>query len=290
MFLSRNTRSGAYVNPGCAGDFASVLHRSTYNSQVSAIEIERHLRVDPHPIPPTHLREHYHGDRHHDYWVSGIRDYARVMRYWREHTGREAFSTYFDMGGSSGRVARHFACMHPEATIYLSDLGVASIEWAIAHLPRNVLAFQSTVLPFLPIREGSVDLITAFSVFTHIDHHEYGWLAELARIVSDDGLLYITAMTEETWDACMAIDWRYNGLTKSVDGFADYPRGVPMPAEHGRIPFTSKSGYGTTFHRKAYIRETWGRFFDILDIVVHPEVMKNGEQSLVIMRPRKRRL
>jgi SAM-dependent methyltransferase len=287
MFLSRDGRSGAYKNPGSAVDFQSLLPRSTYNKEVLIDEIERHLKVDDFPIPPTHLREHYHGDRHHDYWVSGIRDYTRVMNYWQQYTGRETLSSYFDMGGSSGRVARHFACMHPNANIYLSDLGIDSIEWAIAHLPDNIRAFQSTVLPFLPLQDNSIDLITAFSVFTHIDYHEYGWLAELARVVSHDGLLYITAMTEETWDACMAIDWRYNGLIKSVDGFNEYPRGTSMPKDQGRIPFTSKSGYGSTFHRKSHIRKVWGRYFEILDIVVHPDVLNNGEQSLVILRPKK---
>jgi SAM-dependent methyltransferase len=287
MFLARNQRIETAGTVEIPADVADLRGVSIYKGDVSPEDVERHRLADVYPLPPTAVREHYHGDRHYDYWLSGIRDYNRVMAYWTKLSGGARFGSYFDMGGSSGRVARHFAAMHPEATVYLSDLGISQIEWALTHLPRNIRAFQSTVLPQLPIRDGSVDIISAFSVFTHIDHHEYGWLAELARIAAPKGMLYITAMTEECWDASMALDWRYKGLVGSVQGFDAFPSGAPMP-EVSRIPLTSKSGYGTTFHRKSHIQDVWARYFDICDIVVHPDVLRNGEQTLVIMRAKDR--
>jgi SAM-dependent methyltransferase len=286
MFLTRSHRQDEGAPVGVPSDFVEGFRTSIYKREVTAEQIARHLAADTSPVPATHMREHYHGDRHYDYWLSGVRDYNRVMHYWNSVARRDSFGSFFDMGGSSGRVVRHVAALHPDATVWLSDLGISQIEWALAHLPKNLRAFQSTVLPYLPIPDRSIDIVTAFSVFTHIDQQEYGWLAELSRICAPDGMLYITAMTEETWDACMTIDWRYNGLLRSVKGFDAYERGSPMPADKGRIPFLDANGYGTTFHRRRHIEQVWGRFFDVVDIVVHPEVLKNGEQTLVILRPR----
>ena len=50
--------------------------------------------------------------------------------------------------------------------------------------PTNLRIFQNTILPHLPIEDNSLSLVTAFSVFTHIDDLDLAWIAELRRILS----------------------------------------------------------------------------------------------------------
>lgn len=287
MFLSRNQRAKYQPNPGTPQDFQSKVKNSVYYAELPDDAIADHLAHDLAQIPPTSYREGYHGDRHHDYWLSGVRDYRRVMSYWDKYGAGRAPRSFLDFGGSSGRVVRHMAAMNPQAQVYCADLGITAIEWALAHLPMNVQAMQSTILPGLPLADRSVDVITAFSVFTHVDNHEYGWLAELARVAAPGAMLYLTLMTEETWDACMRIDWRYKGLTGSVAGFDAYERGTPMPADKDKIAFYDKSNsYGTTFHSKRHVHKVWARFFDIHEIWTPPGVETIGEQTVVVCSPK----
>lgn len=279
--LSRDVRFEPEESPGRPADFEDLIRSSTH-LPLDAQLLERHLDADRAPIPPPRYRQNYYSDRHHDYWRSGVWDYVQILAQWNRFFPARTFNSYFDFGGSSGRVARHFSAMHPECTVYVSDLAISSIEWALANLPGNVKAFQGVTVPTLPLPDHSIDLLTGFSVFTHIDTHEYGWLAELGRVMSDDGLLYVTVMTEEVWDAFMRLDWRYEQFVKGNVGFDAFQRGVAMPEK--RMPFYSRSGENLTiFHSKEHIRSVWSRFFDVVDII--PPKLAH-EQSVVVMKPR----
>lgn len=285
MLLSRNIRADLEENVGTANDHKELFAKSKYKKELIAEEVENGLRFDISDIPPLKARAGYHGADHFEYWLSGVRDYQRLMHFWSTYQGLQPPGTFLDLGGSSGRVARHMAARHPEMKVILPDIEVLAIEWALKYLPENVMAFQNLIVPPLPIADGSVDYLSSFSVFTHMDNYEYSWLAECRRIINPDGLLYITAMTERCWDAFMNLDWRYRTLLNSVEGFEKYPRGCPMPGD--RVALLDKSGsYGTTFHSTKHINDVWGRFFEILEIYYPPGVETIGEQAIVVMRPR----
>ena len=55
-------------------------------------------------------------------------------------------------------------------------------------MPPSVRCFLNGFVPTLPIPDQHFDVITAFSVFTHIDELESSWLLELRRVLKPGGL------------------------------------------------------------------------------------------------------
>ncbi len=225
------------------------------------------LRLDNIAIPATEMRGNYHGQRHLDYWLSGLSDFAIVMQKWR-NTRSEEPTAMFELGTLSGRVLRHFATHFPDSRVVGSDIRITEIEWMIRNMPSNVFVFQNTIVPHLPLPDRSFDITMAFSVFTHIDTYELAWLAELLRITRDNGMLFLTVQTERAWNRIMQEDKRYRGMLVGTIGFGDYKRGSPMPESPGKLFFPSPDGaYGSAFHTSQYIRTVWGRLLRVNEIL-----------------------
>ena len=68
-----------------------------------------------------------------------------------------------------------------------------------ANFPSTIKVFQGMYFPFLPIEDRTFDLISAMSVFTHIDETETSWLLELWRILKPGGIAVVTIHNEDTW-------------------------------------------------------------------------------------------
>ena len=114
----------------------------------------------------------------------------------------------------------------------------------------------------------------ATSVFTHIPDIWADWLLELHRILSPGGLLVSTHMAEQNWEAVLKepYDEDRAGLTvvpETAPGYVDGP--------------------GLVFHSDWWLREHWGRAFEILEID-HPEEPSDGgeplEQNFLLARKR----
>ena len=90
------------------------------------------------------------------------------------------------------------------------DIDTTSIEWMQANLvvlPFHVFA-TSAVSEALPVSEdGSVDLIYAVSVFSHLADHWSGWLAELHRCLSSSGLLLVSLLGEASSEPIAGEHW-----------------------------------------------------------------------------------
>src|SRR5262245_45049214 len=92
---------------GIPGDFRGFPVEDPQLADVArSPRLDERLHRDHMPIPSTQDREGYYGDRHFEYWLSGLRDYSLV---------KGALSTLswkglrvLDFGGATGRVARHF--------------------------------------------------------------------------------------------------------------------------------------------------------------------------------------
>jgi hypothetical protein len=115
-------------------------------------------------------------------------------------------------------------------------------------------------------------VISAFSVFTHVDIFETGWLSELHRILSPRGLVYLTVHNDATWQllqqakAAGADDHLLNRIgqvepksRKMLDG--------PLPSGRTDFRYTDVGPYrALVFHSNDYLQKTWGRFFEITEI------------------------
>lgn len=221
------------------------------------------MEKDTYPLPDTDQREGYYGDNHLRYWLSGFRDYRHLNSLLREHS--KSLEHMFDFGGATGRVSRHFACHHPRCRVYLSDLNLRHVNWVNAYLPPTIFAFQNTSIPHLPLKESSLDLVTAFSVFTHIEVFHLQWFLELRRILKPEGLFYLTLQTEHTL-ANLNPGWPLAKSLQTRSGF-DPEEGMRQLERDGRLiyRFNDDTSYSAhIFYHKNYFLDVIGRIFHVL--------------------------
>ena len=214
------------------------------------------MRRDPAPLPECSNREGYCGDDHLGYWLHGYRDYRRTLAVLPDGLvgGR-----YFDFGGSTGRVFRHFAFQSDAWDVWSSDFKINSVEWNLRHFPTTIKTLLNNCNPSLPLPDNYFDLVTAFSVFTHINEPEIGWLLELRRILKVGGIACISVQEETSWqhphdDLRMAI-------RRDRPEIVDLPM---FPEEKTVVRFREDDPYNcNVFHARKYIERVWGRFFEI---------------------------
>lgn len=245
------------------------------------------LERDPYPLPASAEREGYHGERHLDYWLSGLEDFTRVRAALERH-GRTLAAPFalLDFGCASGRVLRHFLCQAQGLDLWGADLNERHVEWLLRHFPRALKPFQCTTLPSLPLQDESLDLVTAFSVFTHIDEYELAWLLELRRSLKTGGLAYLTIHSEETWGRLGPGMTVYDNLFAVRDVISDHAIRPelfhgPMPLDKTVFRWRTAELYNTNvFLSKRHVHAVWGRFFEVLEIVPQG----SGYQDVVVLR------
>jgi SAM-dependent methyltransferase len=99
-----------------------------------------------------------------------------------------------DWGCGCGRISRHLP-RHTDARIVGRDIDPVTVAWSAANLPGDFRL--SGLAPPLDLGDGSVDVILAQSVFTHLgEAAQRAWLAELARVLAPGGLLLLSFMDE----------------------------------------------------------------------------------------------
>ena len=228
------------------------------NSPTLFASVER----DTLPIPSTRNREGYYRDRHFEYWLSGFSDYIQIREVYPAARLRGA--RLLDFGGATGRVARHFFVQEELAEVMVCDVNINNVTWVLEHL-HGINAFKNSPIPSLPLPGNSFDLITAFSVFTHMNEYELAWLYELKRILKPGGLLCVTVHNDDTW-RILPTTWVYNVLQKSKEFQAIYSANAPLKERHA-FEYSSESVYNcNTFHPNSYIHRTWGRILTVLEI------------------------
>jgi hypothetical protein len=241
-------------------------------------EIQAAIARDDVPIPHPDDREGYYRDCHLNYWLSG----AANLRTLRDFIPPDALSHVLDFGGATGRFARHFAMSDDVQRVTVADLSFNHVQWVSEHFGPKVRSAKVCPQPHFPLADRSVTLCVGISVFTHIDTHESGWLAEINRVLVDGGWAYLTIHSEDTW-ATMC-EKPVEALVGDQQ-FLDLCRpGEPMPAE--RLVFDYKPGTRyhccNTFVTTDYVRRIWARWFDVIGI--HPG--SHNRHAVVVLRKR----
>ena len=267
-----------------------MLKVELYDGSTADICLSEAASKDSFAIPATIDREGYFGDNHLGFWVSGLVDYLKL-----EHVRTRFFGdspvTLLDLGCATGRFLRHPAAQGSGWSLIGCDIDEMNIDWVKRHLGEGSTLFQNTVYPHLPLPDCSVDIITAFSVFTHLDKLEDAWLLELRRVLRPGGILYLTAHTEEVW---ADVPQRHDILDAFLKCRSEWslPKGIviepslftrPMP-DHAVLRFESAGSYvSQTFHSRSYIQKYWGRIYSIEGVY---ERYHNDFQTVVVMKKR----
>ncbi len=239
----------------------------------------RAIERDQIPLPATIDREGYHGDLHFAYWLSGVEDLRMVERL----LPQASFRHVLDFGGASGRFARHVVLADESAKVTIADLNVNHVEWVDQHFGPSVRAVKVSPYPYFPLADGSVTLCVGLSVFTHIDSYETGWLAEVHRVLADGGYALLTVHSEQTWNVLPAQAELLKRLLRDPDFKEAFRPGEPMPA--GRHVYTSNPNSiehnCNVFMDSNYIRQRWGRWFEVVDVAHRAH---HNFQGAVILR------
>lgn len=253
-------------------------------------ELRRLVEDDRLPIPIPPDRQGYWGDRHLQYWLSGLGDYLLLSELIGQRSGAEP-PRLFDFGCASGRVLRHFAVHDRRAAELLgSDIDRVNVDWARSYLPPAATVFQNTVVPPLPLPQDSIDFLWACSVFTHVDEFEEAWLLELRRILRPGGRAFLSVHRERTWS--MIADpahFMHERLCRPGMEVAGKPElridqglfAQPMPQP--RVVLFDRSGIHNiwTFHSSEYLAARWGRIFEIERVIERGHGM---HQDAILLR------
>lgn len=212
---------------------------------------------------------------------AGVPDPADVLASYRA-VGRDSRATILDLLGSdwtwegkraldfgcgSGKVMRHFLAEARECELWGCDIDERSIAWLQKELSPPLVAFLNGEAPPLEQPDEHFDLVWSVSVFTHLTDHWAGWLAELHRVLKPGGLAIISFLGGAMYEVWTGGDWdpAQIGMTVLNHG-QDWELGGP-----------------TVFHSPWWLREHWGRAFEIVQM---RESTAPREHGLVVLRRR----
>lgn len=236
---------------------------------------------DNFPIPAESCREGYFSDCDISYWLQGLACFLKTMQVVRGN-GLEP-RTILDFGSATGRVTRHFCNQLDDTTVWAADINRDHMDWLQTHIPRNPIPVWVGERPGLPIADDTLDLVCAYSVFTHIDEQELSWLRELMRILRPGGLAYLTVHNDATWQALAAAGESSRLLNSMIrsPGFDVADLQKPIPAGKTVFHFADSGPYRSqVFHSDDYLNQTWGREFRILEILPR----RHQLQSVVLLQ------
>jgi SAM-dependent methyltransferase len=237
------------------------------------------LERDIYPLPVTADREGYYGPDHFSYWASGLADARYLLQLADSHD--LTVDSYLDIGCASGRVLRHMGLERPASRAMGCDINRLHVEWCNANLPANCSVFQNHSIPSLPLPDHSVDLASAYSVFTHIEALETAWLMEIRRILRPGGLAWITVHTERTLED-MSPSWPLWTPTM------EHPEAQTLLDEQRRFQgdrlvlrwHANKSYSSNVFYKLDYLKSRWGRILEVVEV----RQRFPGYQDVLILR------
>jgi SAM-dependent methyltransferase len=208
------------------------------------------------PLPPDWLIQIVIGNPRSEEFLTG----GHRLAWWfanliRAHMPEPQRPAVMDFGCGCGRVARALP-QHLSCNVSGCDINRVAVNWCQQNLPGNYL--MSTENPPLPLDEACFDVLYAVSVLTHLDElHQDAWLAEWQRLVKPGGLLLVTyrgegflTSSEPPHREQIERMWEATGF-----GFTE--------TDHWRGVFPKY--YGGAYHKHAYVKEHWGRFFDVIN-------------------------
>jgi SAM-dependent methyltransferase len=220
------------------------------------------------PLPPPELRNRVAGTEDGDWFLKSGRitfeEFERALTDVAAHL--TDFRRIYEFGCGCGRVTRWLEQETRETApeIWASDIDRPAVEWLKMHLPR-VTAFTNEWLPPLPLRDGLLDLVLGWSVFTHLrEDYQDAWLQELARVTAPGALLLLSVHGRRHWEASQ------EQAPQAPDAFPEIQRDLD---ERGFASFRGggfddfPDFYGVSWHFPKYIRRRWASWFQVVDVL-----------------------
>lgn len=222
-----------------AGNFRSVMERSRSGPELPPFEFMR--TVGSAGKTPEETLENY--------LQVGLDSRSDVERClgpdWKWEGKR-----LLDFGCGAGRMLRQILDWAEIGEVHGCDLDPPMVEWAQEHLCPPVAGVELNGFdPPLPYPDDHFDVVTAFSVFTHLGVNWADWLLEVRRVLKPDGILIASILDQACAERLSDVPYHEDEVGMSVWAYAN-----PW------IPYVN------VLHSHWWIREHWGRAFEILSI------------------------
>lgn len=218
---------------------------------------------DEFQLPDTSDREGYYGQNHFAYWLSGLRDTKNIMSVCEDL--EKEFDSILDMGCASGRVLRHLTSDNVRM-VYGCDINNKHIRFVENFLKPTIRAFNNTSIPYISMPDSSVSVISAFSVFTHLESFVSAWIMEVLRVLEPGGIFFVTLHTEETLYS-MKESWPVYDALRDHPKFSEAMSREVMKKERYVFRWHENRSYSSNvFYQTSYIKRTWGSKLSLIDI------------------------
>ena len=233
-------------------------------------------KLDDLPLPDDSNLARIGAKNQQHYRSVGFDKYMRLEDALKKYTNKSYsdMERILDWGCGCGQVLRYLNKIE-NVEVNGADIDGINIEWCKQNL-GFANYFQVPLNPPTDFASGYFDLIFGISVLTHLrEKDQTDWLAELSRISRQGAIVMISthgnggvAFRNELFDFQKMISWQEKGfLAIGVDSAID--------------SIDDNEYYTTSFQTDWYIREHWGKYFEIIDII--PSYIGHF-QDLVVMR------
>jgi 2-polyprenyl-3-methyl-5-hydroxy-6-metoxy-1,4-benzoquinol methylase len=214
------------------------------------------------PVPPEDLRVLIGaGVSSHQFLTSGAELFLSVSRILKLNESR----ALLDFGCGCGRLLRFLSLYSGQVDLVGVDAEPRHLRWDSCHLTFASFALNYRLPPLL-FRAGRFDTIICLSVLSHLRAATHrAWMEEFARILPPHGRIIITTLglaaiqaSLETRSSRSILEISRKKFSHAQAEFLD--KGFSFVAQ----PTQGLDDYGIALTSETWIRECWGRHFEVL--------------------------
>lgn len=229
--------------------------------------------LDRFPSPPEeYMHRVVHTRSPHFFKVGALKTFGDFVGLLNEHSADwPSLTSVLDWGCGCGRLAAQFLSSDLSAAFHGADIDLAAVQWCRKALGTGTFVGLEP-LPPMPYDAGSFDLVTSYSVLTHLTREVQDvWLEEVARVLRPGGWF----ITTTHGDLALSFAQRRSSPTWPDDGFWD---ASSDPTLDGIAP---PDYYRATYQSEAFSGQSLGRYFDVIDYV---PAGASSFQDLILLR------
>jgi SAM-dependent methyltransferase len=241
-------------------DYSSESHPPA----IASVAIQR---GDSLPLPPPECRPGYSPEDDEHYLRWGKSDHDLILSIIERHHGLKDGIDILDWGCSSGRVLRHFYAENRSRgwKLHGTDVQALLVEWMRRNFPAEIDVMTGSLLPHLPFRDASLDVLYGISVLTHTKYLWDMWLAEFRRVLKPGGLCIQTIQCEPAWTFYhqnRQVEWVRNALPAWL---------LDKPAMDEDYVFLGDGFISQTFWRESAVKKFMGRYLPVVEVLPPPQ-------------------
>jgi SAM-dependent methyltransferase len=200
------------------------------------------------------------------------------------HTDRG--TTVLDYGCGWGRIIRFFLTAYDPRNVYGVDVSPAMIEHCRSLIGLGQYECISGRPP-LPFVDRSLDLLYAYSVFSHLNSNlQDALVAEFHRLIRPGGFVFLTTRPRNFIDKCVALKKRSDLDAYGVALAAAFPdpRQAKQRYDSGEFlfcPYPDEIGalgaeYGEAIVPRVYAEQHWSAYFNLVEFIDDPARLRQA--------------